>query len=53
LSIEAVIVQFIAIYKSLGGGWEDYQFLPAPQKPQPAIMATVQEIASPTKDAEK
>jgi NodT family efflux transporter outer membrane factor (OMF) lipoprotein len=52
LSKEAVIVQFIAIYKSLGGGWEDYQFLPAPPKPQPAIIVTFQEGLGP-KDAEK
>jgi NodT family efflux transporter outer membrane factor (OMF) lipoprotein len=44
---ENVVVQFIAIYKSLGGGWEAYQKIPAIRKPQPAIVATVREIISP------
>ncbi len=31
--------QFVALYKSLGGGWENYQSLPAIRRPQPAIIA--------------
>jgi NodT family efflux transporter outer membrane factor (OMF) lipoprotein len=44
---ENVVVQYIAIYKSLGGGWEAYQKIPPIRKPQPAIVATVREIISP------
>jgi NodT family efflux transporter outer membrane factor (OMF) lipoprotein len=44
---EDVVVQYIAIYKSLGGGWEDYQKIPPIRKPQPAIVAGVREIISP------
>jgi len=46
---ENVIVQYIAIYKSLGGGWEAYQKIPAVRKPQPAIIASVREVISPDK----
>ncbi len=49
---EAVVLQFIAIYKGLGGGWEDYQSIPAPSKPQPAIIATFQQVLGPS-DPEK
>ena len=31
--------QFIALYRSLGGGWEKYQTLPPVHIPQPAIIA--------------
>jgi NodT family efflux transporter outer membrane factor (OMF) lipoprotein len=44
---EDVVVQFIALYKGLGGGWEDYQKLPPVREPQPAIVATVREVAQP------
>ncbi len=44
---ENVVVQYIAIYKSLGGGWEAYQKIPDIRKPQPAIVATVREVISP------
>lgn len=44
---ENVAVQYIAIYKSLGGGWESYQKIPDIRKPQPAIVATVREVISP------
>jgi len=37
---QVVAVQFIALYKALGGGWELYQALPSIPKPRPAIMAT-------------
>jgi NodT family efflux transporter outer membrane factor (OMF) lipoprotein len=45
---EDVVVQFIALHKGLGGGWENYQQLPPASNPQPAIVATVREVASPT-----
>ena len=31
--------QFVQLYKSLGGGWEGYQQVPAIRRPQPAIIA--------------
>jgi len=31
--------QFVQLYKSLGGGWENYQAVPAIRRPQPAIIA--------------
>jgi NodT family efflux transporter outer membrane factor (OMF) lipoprotein len=38
--------QFVALYKSLGGGWEDYQKLPPSYTPKPAIIAAFQRILS-------
>jgi NodT family efflux transporter outer membrane factor (OMF) lipoprotein len=31
--------QFVKLYKSLGGGWQGYQDIPAIRRPQPAIIA--------------
>jgi NodT family efflux transporter outer membrane factor (OMF) lipoprotein len=31
--------QFVQLYKSLGGGWQNYQDVPAIRRPQPAIIA--------------
>ncbi len=31
--------QFVQLYRSLGGGWENYQSVPAIRLPQPAIIA--------------
>ena len=31
--------QFVQLYKSLGGGWQNYQDIPAIRRPQPAIVA--------------
>jgi len=31
--------QFVTLYKSLGGGWEDYQFIPPIPRPLPAVLA--------------
>lgn len=33
--------QFAALYKALGGGWEDYQKLPPIRRPLPAIIAAL------------
>lgn len=35
----AAAEQFIALYRALGGGWENYQSLPPVHVPQPAIIA--------------
>lgn len=31
--------QFVQLYKSLGGGWQGYQEVPAIRRPQPAVIA--------------
>ena len=33
--------QFVALYKALGGGWEDYQKVPAIKRPLPAVIAAL------------
>ena len=33
--------QFVTLYKSLGGGWENYQFTPPIPRPLPAILAAI------------
>jgi NodT family efflux transporter outer membrane factor (OMF) lipoprotein len=37
---QAAAVEFVALYKALGGGWELYQDIPPAPEPQPAILAT-------------
>ena len=39
--------QFVALYKSLGGGWEGYQSLPPIPPPQPAIAAAFRRLLWP------
>jgi len=36
---ESAVLQFVALYKALGGGWESYQSVPAIRTPLPAILA--------------
>ena len=36
--------QFIALYRSLGGGWENYQKLPPAHIPEPAVMAAFHRV---------
>jgi len=38
--------QFVQLYKSLGGGWENYQAVPDIRRPQPAIIAAFRRILS-------
>ena len=45
--------QFIALYRSLGGGWENYQELPPVHVPQPAIIAMFHRVLSPGGDVLK
>jgi NodT family efflux transporter outer membrane factor (OMF) lipoprotein len=40
--------QFVQLYKSLGGGWENYQSVPAIRRPQPAIVAAFRRILGPS-----
>ncbi len=39
--------QFVALYRSLGGGWQHYQALPDIRRPQPAIIAAFRRLVSP------
>ena len=43
---ESVILQFVALYKGLGGGWEGYQSVPQIRTPMPAILAAFQHAFS-------
>ncbi|HVS40423.1 MAG TPA: efflux transporter outer membrane subunit, partial [Gemmataceae bacterium] len=36
---ESVIVQYVALYKALGGGWEPFQSVPPIRNPRPAVIA--------------
>src|SRR6202040_3434848 len=38
--------QFVQLYKSLGGGWQNYQSVPAIRRPQPAIVAAFRRVIS-------
>jgi NodT family efflux transporter outer membrane factor (OMF) lipoprotein len=38
--------EFIQLYKSLGGGWQNYQSVPAIRRPQPAIIAAFRRAIS-------
>ena len=40
--------QFVQLYKSLGGGWQNYQQVPAIRRPQPAIIAAFRRVLSPS-----
>jgi NodT family efflux transporter outer membrane factor (OMF) lipoprotein len=42
----AAAEQYIELYRSLGGGWENYQKLPAIHRPEPAIIAMFQRTLS-------
>jgi outer membrane protein TolC len=35
---------FIELYRSLGGGWQNYQQLPAIHRPAPAIIAAFERV---------
>jgi NodT family efflux transporter outer membrane factor (OMF) lipoprotein len=39
--------QFIALYRSLGGGWENYQNLPPAYFPKPAVVAEFRRVLNP------
>jgi NodT family efflux transporter outer membrane factor (OMF) lipoprotein len=38
--------QFVQLYKSLGGGWQHYQAIPAIRRPQPAVIAAFRRALS-------
>ena len=41
IAAETVVLDYVAFYKALGGGWEMYATLPPIKPAQPALMATV------------
>ena len=42
---------FVAVFKSLGGGWENYQSVPAVRLPHPAVLAMFERLAEPRHDS--
>jgi NodT family efflux transporter outer membrane factor (OMF) lipoprotein len=38
--------QFVQLYKSLGGGWQNYQAVPNIRRPQPAVIAAFRRVLS-------
>ncbi len=44
----AVGDEFVALYRALGGGWQQYQKLPDMRRPQPAIIAAFRRLVSPS-----
>jgi NodT family efflux transporter outer membrane factor (OMF) lipoprotein len=43
----AAAEQLVALYKSLGGGWEDYQIFPPIRPPLPAVAAAFRSVLVP------
>jgi len=43
---EAVALQFVLLYKALGGGWERYDLLPPIRQPEPAIVAMFRRLSN-------
>jgi NodT family efflux transporter outer membrane factor (OMF) lipoprotein len=43
---EAVVMQYIALYKALGGGWELYDELPPLKEAQPALVASIRRLTN-------
>ncbi len=44
LSKQKAAEEFVALYKALGGGWEQYQSFPPLRQPRPAIIAAFEEL---------
>jgi outer membrane protein TolC len=44
---------FVALYKALGGGWENYQSIPPIRRPQPAIVAAFTRLFPAPEDTHK
>jgi NodT family efflux transporter outer membrane factor (OMF) lipoprotein len=42
----AAAEEFVELYRSLGGGWENYQSLPPIHRPLPAVIAMFQRVLS-------
>jgi NodT family efflux transporter outer membrane factor (OMF) lipoprotein len=48
---EAMVLQFIAVYKGLGGGWEEFVPAAPPPAPRPAIIAAGARLLHPAAPA--
>jgi NodT family efflux transporter outer membrane factor (OMF) lipoprotein len=46
-SLREAADQFIALYKALGSGWEQYQSFPPIRKPLPAVLAAFERLLNP------
>lgn len=44
---EAEVVDYISLYKALGGGWEHYQSIPNLRNPLPAVLAAAAQLLGP------
>ena len=44
---QSAAAQFVTLYKSLGGGWEDYQIFPPIRRPLPAVAAAFRSLLIP------
>ena len=44
---ESAAAQLVTLYKSLGGGWEDYQIFPPIPPPLPAVAAAFKHLVAP------
>jgi NodT family efflux transporter outer membrane factor (OMF) lipoprotein len=44
---QAEVEQYIAVYKALGGGWQNFQQIPPLHQPLPAVMAAVTHVVTP------
>jgi NodT family efflux transporter outer membrane factor (OMF) lipoprotein len=47
LAQQSAAAQFVILYKSLGGGWEDYQIFPPIPRPLPAVAAAFRSLLAP------
>ena len=44
---QSAAAQFVMLYKSLGGGWEEYQSIPPVPPPLPAVAAAFKRLWAP------
>jgi NodT family efflux transporter outer membrane factor (OMF) lipoprotein len=47
LAEQSAAVEYIALHKALGGGWENYQSIPPFRRQQPAVIAAGREVIAP------
>jgi NodT family efflux transporter outer membrane factor (OMF) lipoprotein len=47
LAQQAAADQLVMLYKSLGGGWQDYQIFPPIRRPLPAVAAAFRSLLAP------
>jgi NodT family efflux transporter outer membrane factor (OMF) lipoprotein len=47
LAQQSAAAQLVTLYKSLGGGWEDYQVFPPIRRPLPAAAAAIRSLLRP------